>query len=269
MDIPLSHDKYVEYKTWGEFFPDANVNLRSIKFHHSWFDMFEKLFNDKKFANIIEKKLSDELKEDLEVIIHPAPELIFNAFLLTRFDTLSVVIIGQDPYFLKETCGGITVQQAMGLSFSVPHGLAVPSSLDSVYRNMLKNGHVTKRPTHGNLEFLALQGVLWLNSALTVKDGRDNVGCHLQTWSWFTDAIIRYISANKEHVVFVLWGKHAVDKMSLIDTDKHDVVVSTHPAGQSCATPQKWGLAFNDVDHFGKINGYLEKKNKEGIVWQV
>lgn len=270
MDLNLSIKRYSKYKTWNEFFPDGKVKLSQIVHHSSWDDMFEQLFKNPKCENT-EKVLSDELKVDKNVLIHPAPELVFNAFLLTPLNKVKVVIIGQDPYFDHEEYNDILVHQAMGLSFSVPHGVKIPSSLDNIYKNMITNGQIKTRPTHGNLEFLALQGVLWLNSSLTVKDGKDNKNCHQKCWTWFTDEIIRYISANTKGVVFVLWGQDAIGKMSLIDVEEpdHEIIASSHPSGLSCAKPSGSYPPFNNVDQFGKINKYVEKHKRQEIVWQL
>lgn len=260
MKLNLCSEEYSKYKTWGQFFPDKKVNLKKIPYHRSWCSIMEKIFEDSRCANI-EAKLSAELEENIDVVIYPPPELLFNSLLLTTLDKLSVVIIGQDPYFSKG--------QAMGLSFSVPHGVSVPSSLENIYKNQLKFGKINKKPTHGNLEFWALQGCLMLNSSLTVKDGPDNKNCHQNNWRWFTNAIIKHISDVKENVAFVLWGKDACDKINLIDLDKHEVITSSHPSGLSCAKPMGNSPAFNDCDHFGKINTYLKKSKVMPIVWQL
>lgn len=268
MTLELNNEKYSKYKTWGEFYPNKVVNLKKLNYHRSWADLFDKLFADERFKNL-EAKLSSELEDDSDVIIHPAPELVFNSFFLTPLDKVSVVFIGQDPYFSHSKLGGRIVHQAMGLSFSVPHGTEVPSSLQNVYRNMVKYNVIKKKPTHGNLEFWALQGCLMLNSALTVKDGPDNKNCHQNNWRWFTNAVIKYISDNKKGVVFVLWGKDAYDKMSLIDLDEHEVIASSHPSGLSCNKTMGKEPAFDDLDHFNKINEYVKKAGKEPIVWQL
>lgn len=260
MKLNLTVNQHSEYKTWGQFFPDKKVNLKKLPYHRSWFTLMDRLLNDPRCANI-EKKLSEELEEDINVEIYPPPELLFNALILTTFEKVSVIIIGQDPYFNKN--------QAMGLSFSVPHGVEIPSSLDNVFKNQLKFNTIKKRPDHGNLDFWALQGCLMLNSSLTVKNGVENKNCHQGIWRWFTNAIIKYISDTKENNVFVLWGKDAYDKMSLIDLDKHEAVASSHPSGLSCAKPMCNEPAFNNCDHFEKINTYLIKSNKTPIIWQL
>lgn len=266
MKINIDVKQYSEYKTWKEFFPTNKINLRKIKYHASWIDIFEKIFADKRIENI-EKNLSKELEINDNVIMHPAPELLFNAFLLTKYDKISVVFIGQDPYFDHIKYNNKNVHQAMGLSFSVPYDMDIPSSLSNVYKNMIKNKVLKDKPKHGNLEFWALQGCLMLNSSLTVLDGSDNKNCHQNMWKWFTDEIIKYISKNKDNVVFVLWGNDAYSKINLIDLDKHEVIVSSHPSGLSCNKKLREHPSFDEYDHFNTINKYLIKFKKNPIVW--
>ena len=199
--------------------------------------------------------------------MYPLPELLFNAFHLTHLTNLSVVIIGQDPYFNSEEIGETYCPQAMGLSFSIPVDIAIPSSLQNIYKNLITYKHIEEMPKHGNLESWALQGCLMLNSSLTVLDGSNNKNCHQHIWKWFTDEIIRYISNNTEKVVFVLWGNDALNKMPMIDLDKHEVVVSSHPSGFSVDKPLKNYPSFKDCDHFGKINDYLKKLGKPVVRW--
>lgn len=210
----LSKSSYSKAQTWKEKFSDNKVSLspNMEDFHKSWWDLFEKLNNDKRFKNRIEKELSDELRDGENLIMHPQPDYVFNAFKLTSFKKLKVVIIGQDPYFDHEIHADKKVSQAMGLSFSVPIGIKVPSSLRNIYANLKKYEHIENIPEHGNLEYWAKQGCLLLNTALTVKDGSINKNCHQFIWSWFTDEIISYISENKKHVIFVLWGSNALEK---------------------------------------------------------
>lgn len=266
MAVNLSVDDYANYENWKEFFPNGKVDLTKIKYHHSWKPMFEKLFSDKRLDKI-QQILSDDVTSNEQ--IHPAPKLLFNAFLLTPLDKVKVVILGQDPYFDHAVHNGKNVHQAMGLSFSVPHEIDTPSSLQNIYKNQLKHGHIKNIPKHGNLEFWAIQGCLMLNSSLTVKDGKDNKNCHQNNWKWFTDAIIQYISDNCKNVIFVLWGADALSKMNLINLDDNEVIISSHPSGLSCAKPLGSHKPFDAVDHFGEINNFLEKKASRKIVWML
>lgn len=260
MKTNLNVDDYKKYKTWSEFFPNKKVKLNKIPYDVSWKPMMKKLFADPRCKNI-EEKLSEELEANENVCMYPPPELLFNSFMLTSFDKVSVVIFGQDPYF--------SPNQAMGLAFSVPCDQDIPSSLDNVFKNQIKFNRIQKKQPHGNLEYWASQGCLLLNSSLTVKDGPKYKNCHQNDWKWFTNAIVQYISDEKDHVVFSLWGKDACNKMSLIDLEKHQTTRSSHPSGLSCAKPMGVEPAFNNCDHFGKINEYLKNKSKPEIIWQL
>jgi uracil-DNA glycosylase len=223
--------------------------------------MFAELFQDERLIRL-QDSLSKELS-DGHTTMFPYPELLFNAFCLTPLDKLKVVILGQDPYFESDN----KIPQAMGLSFSVPHGFAVPSSLKSIYSNMHKYKQIKKIHNNGNLEFWAVQGCLMINSALTVIEGKDNINCHKQLWKWFTDRIIKFISFNTENTIFVLWGGSAIEKIPIINLDKHEIVTSSHPSGLSAPKPFKEHPAFNDFDHFGTINKMLAKFKREPIIW--
>lgn len=258
----LNKEQHNSAKTWLDVFPDRKVKLVTLRsickdVHKSWIPLFDELCLNEKMLKI-EERLSEEL-EISDVVMYPPPELVFNAFKMCSLDKLKVVFVGQDPYFNKG--------EAMGLSFSVPFGMRVPSSLDNMYRNLRKFGHHREHPGHGNLEFWAMQGCLMLNAALTVLGGADNKNCHSGVWRWFTDRVIRYISEKCEGVVFVLWGSSAFEKSSLIDQDKHELVVSSHPSGLSADKPMKIYAAFNEQDHFGIINKHLERHKKSGIIW--
>jgi uracil-DNA glycosylase len=108
-----------------------------------------------------------------------------------------------------------------------------------------------------------------INSSLTVLHGSANKNCHANVWKWFTDKIIKYISDKTKNTVFVLWGSNAYEKINLIDLDEHEVIISSHPSGMSADKKMKNFPAFNDNDHFGKINEYLKKHNKDEIIWSI
>lgn len=267
--IMLNIKSYSKELSWKDKFEDNKVNLKNIKYHHSWNDMFKKLFEDKRFSNRIERELSEEMQENENLFIHPKPDFIFNAFILTKFKKTKVVILGQDPYFDHVEYKNKIIPQAMGLSFSVPIKIDIPSSLKNIYKNLKKFNNIQEIPEHGNLESWAEQGVLLLNTSLTVKDGTSNKNCHQFLWSWFTNEIIKYISDNKENIVFVLWGSNALEKKELIDESKHKIIISSHPSGLSANKTMKEYPAFNKVDHFGEINKYLESCNKKPIDWNI
>lgn len=241
--------KYSKERTWT-----IDTNIKNSPYDISWFDMFTELFNDKKFQ-IIETKIKKYLSINEAELLYPKPEYIFKTFCITPLDNVKVVIIGQDPYFNNEIYKDRICPQAYGLSFSVPVDIKTPSSLDNIYKNLYEYKHITKIPNHGCLDYWGYQGCLMLNSALTVINGQKN--CHQNEWKWFTDYIIKYISEKKDKVVFVLWGGEAYKKINLIDLDKHEVVISSHPSGLSAHQLLKSYSSFNNQDHFSLINSYL------------
>jgi len=184
-------------------------------------------------------------------VVYPPQDELFSAFTLCHFPAVKVVILGQDPYHGPG--------QAHGLSFSVKEGVLVPPSLKNIYKEIASDIG-TLPPSSGNLEHWAKQGVLLLNSTLTVKAGEPASHQGLG-WETFTDAVIKKISEEKEHVVFLLWGKFAQAKQSLIDTNKHLVLPAPHPSPFSAYT------GFFGSKHFSKTNEYLNEHGKKPIVW--
>lgn len=183
----------------------------------SWQKVLQEDLNAAYFAEI-EKFLEQE--KIAEQIIYPPAPLIFNAFNLTPFDKVKVVILGQDPYHGPN--------QAHGLCFSVQNGIKPPPSLINIYKE-LQNDLDLPIPSHGNLEAWAKQGVLLLNAILTVRDGEP--ASHSQIdWGRFTDAVITTLSKERSGLVFLLWGKFAIDKSALIDGSKHHILTTTHPS---------------------------------------
>lgn len=183
--------------------------------------------------------------------VFPPPKLIFNALELCPFESIQVVMLGQDPYHGRG--------QAHGLSFSVPEGVKVPPSLKNIYKE-IQNDIGKEMPIDGNLERWAKQGVLLLNATLTVEEGAP--GSHQGLgWERFTDAIIEKISKEKEGVVFLLWGNYARAKKTLIDTGKHLVLESPHPSPFSAHT------GFFGCQHFSQTNEYLTKHQQKEIDW--
>ncbi len=213
----------------------------------SWKKVLQPEFDKEYFAQTA-SFLKQEKKEGVK--IYPPGSLIFNAFRLTPFDRVKVVILGQDPYHGHG--------QAHGLSFSVPDGIAMPPSLQNIYKEIESDLGAPVQRT-GNLEKWAVQGVFLLNSVLTVRAGQptshSNIG-----WQSFTDAVIRTISEQKEHVVFMLWGNYARSKRDLIDSSKHLILEAAHPS------PLARG-AFFGCRHFSKANTYLSSTGQEPIAW--
>ena len=183
--------------------------------------------------------------------VFPPKELIFNAFEKCPLDKVKVVILGQDPYHDEG--------QAHGLCFSVNAGVKLPPSLVNIFKEIERN-YGTTIPTHGELSRWAEQGVLLLNSTLTVEAHK--AGSHQgKGWETFTDAVIQYLAAEKEGLVFLLWGAYAQKKAAFIDDDRHLVLKSAHPS------PLSVYRGFIGNEHFLKTNEYLEKRGEKGIAW--
>jgi uracil-DNA glycosylase len=186
--------------------------------------------------------------------IYPLGKLIFNAFNLTPFDAVKVVILGQDPYH--------GAGQAHGLSFSVLPGIKPPPSLVNIFKELKSDIGLDMPANFGDLTHWAKQGVLLLNTALTVRAGEPF--SHAKTgWSKFTDVVIETISDEKENIIFILWGKFAQEKISLIDTGKHFILGSSHPS------PFSAHKGFLGCKHFSKTNELLVKTKQQPIDWNI
>ncbi|MCI5560016.1 MAG: uracil-DNA glycosylase [Phocaeicola sp.] len=183
--------------------------------------------------------------------IFPRGKDIFRAFDLCPFDQVKVVILGQDPYH--------GIGQANGLCFSVNEGISFPPSLRNIFKELLSDlGRPV--PLHGDLSHWASQGVLLLNATLTVREGM--AGSHQgKGWETFTDAAIKALVEQKEHLVFILWGSYAQKKMPFIESDKHLVLKSAHPS------PLSAHYGFFGNHHFSKANEYLVKYGQKPIEW--
>ncbi|MDQ7059205.1 MAG: uracil-DNA glycosylase [Ghiorsea sp.] len=185
--------------------------------------------------------------------VYPQSHETFHALNVTPFDKVKVVILGQDPYHGEG--------QAHGLCFSVPQGVRVPPSLRNIYKE-LRNDLGIEAPSHGCLQAWAEQGVLLLNSVLTVEQSKaashQNKG-----WEQFTDAIIAQLNEKKEHVVFLLWGAYAQKKGALIDRHKHLVLTGVHPS------PLSAHRGFFGQKHFSSTNDYLLKNSQTAIDWTL
>ncbi len=198
------------------------------------------------------KKLALESEADYLVeTVYPPKAEMFAAFSHTPLPSVKVVILGQDPYH--------GAGQAHGLAFSVPDGQKIPPSLRNIYKE-IKSDIGTEPAASGNLERWANQGVLLLNSTLTVTAGQ--AGSHQKRgWEEFTDAVIEKISNEKEHVVFLLWGAYAIKKGSRIDTKKHLVLTAAHPSPLSAHN------GFFGCRHFSQCNSYLAETGQTPIAW--
>lgn len=186
-------------------------------------------------------------------IIYPTNENIFNALKLTPFDQVKVIIIGQDPYHGPD--------QAHGLCFSVQHGIQPPPSLQNIFKE-IHNDLGLPIPKHGNLEKWAKQGVLLLNTTLTVEAHKPQSHANFG-WDKFTNRIIELLNEKKSGLVFILWGSSAQKKSELIDPTKHCILKAAHPS------PLSAHRGFFGCKHFSKVNEYLKKQGNTPIDWSL
>jgi uracil-DNA glycosylase len=222
--------------------------------HASW----QPLIGDE-FKKPYMQALRDFLKLEKTAgkVIYPPSPLILNAFNQTPFEKVRVVILGQDPYH-----GDFNGQpQAHGLSFSVPNGVALPPSLQNIYKEIASDLNITMSKS-GDLTPWARQGVLLLNATLTVEQGK--AGSHQNKgWETFTDAVIAKLNNKHEGLVFVLWGSYAQKKGAFIDQSRHLILKSVHPS------PLSAHRGFFGNHQFSTINAYLIKQNAPAINWQI
>ncbi|WP_018628507.1 uracil-DNA glycosylase [Niabella aurantiaca] len=201
------------------------------------------------------ESLAQHLKTEKQAgkIIYPAGKNIFNAFNTTPFDQVKVLLLGQDPYH--------GAGQAHGLCFSVQKGVPLPPSLVNIYKELQADLGVPPAKS-GDLTRWAQQGVFMLNASLTVRAGEPMSHSKIG-WATFTDAVIRKVSQDKEHVVFILWGKFAQEKASLIDASKHLILRSAHPSPLSAHN------GFFGSRPFSKTNEYLAANGIDPVDWKV
>lgn len=220
-----------------------------VKIESSWREVLRDEFEKEYFAGAV-----NHIRSEIAAgtIVYPRGPQIFNAFNLTPFDKVKVVILGQDPYHGPG--------QAHGLSFSVPEGVAIPPSLQNIYKE-LKTDLGIPVPVSGNLEKWASQGVFLLNAVLTVRAG-DPASHSKIGWTTFTDAVISKLSANRNGLVFMLWGNFARGKRELIDSSRHLVLEAAHPS------PLARG-AFFGCRHFSAANEYLKSKGITPVDWRI
>lgn len=214
-----------------------------------WDEKLAPLFSDERY-----KKIREFLKQEYSSrTIYPDMYDLYNCFRFTPFDELKVVLLGQDPYHEPN--------QAHGLCFSVQEGVKNPPSLENIFKELSDDIGVEK-PKSGNLTKWAKEGVLLMNTSLTVREHYAN--SHSKCgWSWFTDSVIKIISEEKENVVFILWGGNARSKKALIDTRKHLILECAHPSPLSAYN------GFFGCRHFSKTNDYLIAHGKTPVDWDL
>lgn len=220
-----------------------------VKIEASWKEALQKEFGQPYF-----KQLTDFVRNEYQhAIIYPPPKSIFRAFELTPFDNVEVVILGQDPYHGPG--------QANGLCFAVNQGIALPPSLQNIFKEIESDLGEALVHNTGDLERWARQGVLLLNATLTVKAHK--AGSHQgRGWEQFTDAVIQVLNDKKEHLVFILWGNYAKQKGAHIDRSKHLIIESAHPSPFSASG------GFFGSKPFSKTNAYLVLHDKKPIDWR-
>lgn len=213
----------------------------------NWYDLLKEEFESESFKNL-QKFLTEEYAE---YKIYPKPENIFNALNLTKFEDVKVVIIGQDPYHQSG--------QAHGLCFSVQNGIKLPPSLQNIYKEIERElGRKSK--TNGDLTKWAEQGVLLLNTILTVRESNPNSHKN-KGWETITKKIIKLLNKREKSVIFVLWGANAMEIGKEIDKDNHFVLTCPHPSPLSAHN------GFFNCGHFKRINEILKQFGEEEIDW--
>lgn len=219
------------------------------KIDESWKKLLYQEFQ-KDYFHHLKTFLQEEKKQHA---VYPPSQDIFNAFNLTPADQVRVVIIGQDPYH--------GVGQAHGLCFSVKDGVKHPPSLKNIFKEIESDLHIPI-PTTGNLTPWAKQGILLLNATLTVRASQ--AGSHQNKgWEEFTDAVIRELTKENEHLIFLLWGRYAQDKAALIDNTKHHLLKAAHPSPFSAYN------GFLGCRHFSRTNELLLQIGKTEIDWRL
>lgn len=229
---------------------ESDRDTRDIRLEDAWRGHLEPEFRED-YMQTLRAFLLDEKRAGKT--LYPPGELIFNALNSTPFGAVKVVILGQDPYHGPG--------QAHGLCFSVQPGVAVPPSLQNIFRELHSDLGLDV-PQHGCLQSWAEQGVLLLNAVLTVEQGR--AGAHQgKGWERFTDRVVESLNAGREGLVFMLWGSYAQKKGQIIDRDRHLVLSSPHPS------PLSAHRGFLGNRHFSQANAWLEEKGLGAIDWRL
>lgn len=231
----------------------------------TWLEIFEKI--DPDIRQITEDEYS-KVKDRVDV--YPPFKDIFTFTKYCSLDDTKVLIIGQDCFhgLYYNSSDKSYYPQAMGLAFSVPKGCQIPPSLVNIYENMNRFGHQILKPTHGNLEYWAYQGVVLMNTSLTVEKSKPN--SHQSIWSMFIDELIQEITKTHPGLIIVLWGGSALSKMNIINNkDKHNFIISSHPSPLGFKNKLKGFDSFYEKNHFKEINDILKASGKKEIDWQI
>lgn len=226
-----------------------SANGKKPQIEASWLAVLEDEF-EKDYMQDLRAFLKEEKQSHT---VYPPGNEIFNAFELTPFDDVRVVVLGQDPYH--------GANQAHGLSFSVKRGVKTPPSLKNIYKEIHESLGLPI-PAHGELTHWAEQGVLLLNTTLTVRarSPKSHAG---KGWEEFTDRVIDVLNEQRQDIVFLLWGRHAQSKAARIDTMRHLVLKAAHPSPYSARN------GFFGCNHFAKVNQHLESLGQAPIDWSI
>ncbi|MCC4817723.1 uracil-DNA glycosylase [Vibrio lentus] len=216
---------------------------------------WESIINDEREKAYFQSVLAFvEQQRNSGKTVYPPQEQVFSAFDMTPFESVRVVILGQDPYH--------GANQAHGLAFSVLPGVKIPPSLRNMYKELAQDIEGFEIPSHGHLDTWASQGVLMLNTVLTVEEAKAH--SHAKCgWETFTDTIIAELNQRSEPIIFLLWGAHAQKKGQAIDADKHHVLVAPHPS------PLSARRGFFGCQHFSMTNELLSSINQQPIDWTL
>ncbi len=228
----------------------APVDSSKVQIEAGWKKALTSEFEQPYFAELKQFLLEEK---NAGALVYPPGNLLFNAFNSTPFEQVKVVILGQDPY--------INPGQAHGLSFSVPVGIAPPRSLENIFKELAQDVGF-RHPNHGNLEKWASQGVLLLNAILSVRAGL-SASHQGKGWERFTDAAIQALNAQREGIVFLLWGSYAQQKGAMIDPNRHRVLTAPHPS------PLSAHRGFFGCRHFSQTNELLQAWGKSTVNWQL
>ena len=220
-----------------------------VNIGNSWDELLKEEFQ-KDYYKTLRKTLAQEYKTRT---IYPAMDNIFNALKYTAYEDVKVLLLGQDPYHGPN--------QAHGLCFSVQKGVVKPPSLKNMFKE-LESDLGIKAPSHGCLTDWAKQGVMLLNTVLTVREGEPNSHKKLG-WTIFTDKIIELLNEREDPVIFVLWGRNAIDKLPLITNTNHYVLTAAHPS------PLSASRGFLGCKHYSKINCILTSIGKSPVEWKI
>lgn len=244
-----AYNKIITVKHFNAYISSMSTDVKP-QLEAGWLAQLRDEFEQPYFKQIKQTLLADHQNG---YTIYPPGKLIFNAFNLTPFEEVKVVILGQDPYHGPG--------QAHGLCFSVQHGVKPPPSLENMFKELATDVGM-QRPNHGNLESWAKQGVFLLNAFLTVR--ASSPASHSKIgWEQFTDAVIKKLSDGRSGLVFLLWGKFAQQKAELIDRSKHHILMAPHPS------PFSANRGFFGCKHFSKANQLLQQQGLQPVDWSL